>query len=253
MKRPRRLQVPTARLPRDDKRFTSGVAVSAMVHGGALLVFVIVAASTAEVFTALAGPGPAGGGGGGGNAIVRYMELPAWASSEPAAEVPETEPVELALPQPNLTTIPEQIQTWQPPALRRPTLQAVQLGRGPGAGGGPGAGTGTGGGAGSGQGTGVGSGVGPGSGTGDGTAFPPEPRFIIVPADRPSSVRGREFQVRFWVNATGRVTRVEVEPSIEDSEYRRKFLDQMYQFQFTPARTMDGTPVDGVVVIPITL
>jgi hypothetical protein len=83
--------------------------------------------------------------------------------------------------------------------------------------------------------------------------LPPEPKFIIVPADRPKSVRGREFAVHFWVDARGRVTKVEVDPEIEDREYRRRFLDQMYQFQFTPARTLDGRPIDGHIVIPITL
>jgi TonB family protein len=131
---------------------------------------------------------------------------------------------------------------------------AAAIGRGAGTGGGPGAGTGTGGGVGSGQGTGVGSGVGPGSGGGEGgSVLPPEPKFIIVPADRPGSVRGREFAVHFWVDRQGKVTRVEVEPEIEDAEYRRKFLEQMHQFQFTPARTPDGRPVDGHIVIPITL
>jgi cephalosporin-C deacetylase-like acetyl esterase len=74
-----------------------------------------------------------------------------------------------------------------------------------------------------------------------------------VPADRPRSVRGREFAVHFWVDRRGRVTKVEVDPQIEDGDYRKKFLEQMYQFQFTPARTLDGQPVDGHIVIPITL
>ena len=59
--------------------------------------------------------------------------------------------------------------------------------------------------------------------------------------------------MHFWVNAEGKVTRVEVDPDIPDGAYRRKFLDQMYQFQFTPARTLDGQAVDGQVVIPIDL
>jgi hypothetical protein len=46
---------------------------------------------------------------------------------------------------------------------------------------------------------------------------------------------------------------VEVDPPIDDAGYRRKFLDQMFQFQFNPARTTDGRPVSGHVVIPITL
>jgi len=66
-------------------------------------------------------------------------------------------------------------------------------------------------------------------------------------------VRGKEYAVRFWVNAQGRVTRVEVEPEIEDRDYRGRFLEQMYQFQFTPARTLDGRPVDGQIVIRIAL
>ncbi len=48
-------------------------------------------------------------------------------------------------------------------------------------------------------------------------------------------------------------SRVEVDPPIDDAGYRRKFLDQMFQFQFNPARTTDGRPVSGHVVIPITL
>ena len=83
--------------------------------------------------------------------------------------------------------------------------------------------------------------------------LPPEPKFIIVPADRPGSVRGMEFRVHFWVDRRGRVTKVEVDPDIEDAAYRRKFLNQMFQFQFAPARTLDGRAVDGHIIIPITL
>ncbi len=251
MRRPRR--VPSARLPRSTERYTSGVAVSILVHGGIVLLLVLGAASTAEVFTALGGPGPAGGGGGGGRSEIRYMQLSPAAASEPAAarDEPVQQTAELVLPEPNLRSIPEETPLWRPPALTRPALEAVQIGQGTGTGGGPGTGTGQGGGVGSGRGTGIGAGQGPGAGGGN--VFPPEPRFIIVPADRPRSVRGHEFRVHFWVDVRGQVTRVEVEPQIEDSDYRRKFLNQMYQFQFTPARTLDGTPVTGQVIIPITL
>jgi hypothetical protein len=251
MRRPRR--VPSARLPRSTERYTSGVAVSVLVHGGILVALMLGAASTAEVFSALGGPGPAGGGGGGGRSEIRYVQLSPAAASDPAAARAEQdqEAVELVLPEPNLRSIPTETAAWQPPALRRPTLEAVRVGRGPGTGGGPGAGTGQGGGIGAGRGTGIGAGQGPGAGGGN--VFRPEPKMITIPYDRPRSVQGTVVQVHFWVDAAGQVTRVEVEPRIEDAEYRRKFLDQMYQFQFTPARTLDGTPVAGHVIIPITL
>jgi hypothetical protein len=133
-------------------------------------------------------------------------------------------------------------------------IPATVDGAGLGTGSGPGAGTGTGGGVGSGTGAGVGSGEGPGTGGGEGGAvLPPEPKFIIVPADRPGSVRGKKFSVHFWVDRTGKVTKVEIEPEILDAAYQRKFLEQMYKFQFTPARTLEGTPVDGHLIIPMTL
>jgi hypothetical protein len=52
-----------------------------------------------------------------------------------------------------------------------------------------------------------------------------------------------EFRVLFSIDARGRVTRVEVEPRIPDSDYRKKFMDKMKQYVFAPARRADGTPV----------
>jgi hypothetical protein len=49
------------------------------------------------------------------------------------------------------------------------------------------------------------------------------------------------------------VTKVEVDPQIDNADYRKKFLEQMYQFRFTPAQTLDGQPVDGHIVIRFTL
>ena len=242
---------PTARLPRSDLRFIPGLALSALVHAVILILIIVVAASTAQVFTSLGGPGPAGGGGGGGSGIVRYVELPAAASAAPAVARPEQEYIELALPKPTLA-LSDESQLWRPPALRQPALQAVQLGRGAGTGGGPGAGSGTGGGVGSGQGTGVGAGQGPGSGDGSGV-IPPEPRFITLPPDRPKELRGKAFDVHFWVNERGEITRVEVDPQIEHAEYRARFMEQVRQFEFRPARTLDGTPVAGHAVVQITL
>jgi hypothetical protein len=65
----------------------------------------------------------------------------------------------------------------------------------------------------------------------------------MPPADWPESVRGNEYRVLFWIDARGHVTRVEVEPRIPDSGYRKKFVDKMKQYVFAPARRVDGTPV----------
>ncbi|GBD32833.1 MAG: hypothetical protein KatS3mg081_2807 [Gemmatimonadales bacterium] len=82
----------------------------------------------------------------------------------------------------------------------------------------------------------------------------PRPRYTVLPPlDRPASVRGKSFRVRFWVDQFGRVTRVEVSPEIPDTEYRKKFLALMYQYSFEPARRPDGTPVAGEAVLTITL
>ncbi len=82
----------------------------------------------------------------------------------------------------------------------------------------------------------------------------PRPRYTVLPPlDRPASVRGKSFKVRFWVNQFGNVTRVEVSPEIPDAEYREKFLALMYQYSFEPARRPDGTPVAGQAVLTVTL
>lgn len=250
-----RPDVPHFRIPRPTERFGRGVVVSTLLHGAAIAAFVGSIATNTDVLRNIGGPGPKGGGGGGGGAEVRYVELPPLASAAATVAAPTEEPrrtpTEITLPRPTVARMSE-TPTVVPSVGQ--VVAAAAIGRGPGTGGGPGAGTGSGGGVGSGQGTGVGRGVGEGSGGGEGgSVLPPEPKFIIVPADRPGSVRGREFEVHFWVDRLGKVTRVEVEPEIEDSAYRRKFLEQMHQFQFTPARTLDGRPVDGHIVIPITL
>lgn len=91
--------------------------------------------------------------------------------------------------------------------------------------------------------------------TGDGGALlAPRPRYTVLPPlDRPAAVRGKSFEVRFWVNEFGRVTRVKVSPEIPDADYRRKFLALMYEYSFEPARRPDGTPVAAQAVLTITL
>ncbi len=63
----------------------------------------------------------------------------------------------------------------------------------------------------------------------------------------------KKHEVRFWIRADGRVTRIEVSPPIRDSGYRRVFMETMWNFVFSPAKTRDGRPIDyvyGIVVYP---
>ena len=77
------------------------------------------------------------------------------------------------------------------------------------------------------------------------------PRWAIAPpAGAPRNVRGRRYEVRFWVAADGQVTRIEVTPEIENESYRRKFIERMMATQFIPA-TSDGQPIDFVTTITI--
>lgn len=254
MSRARR--VPAVQLPRVRERFGSGVVVSALVHGAIVLALVVGAASSREAFRVLGGPGPLGGGGGGAT-VVRFVELPSTAADQSAAPPRQQEEkvptLQLTLPQPDLEAVSPEVPSLSLSAIARPVVELEVGERGTETGQGRGLGTGAGGGIGSGRGPGVGADTGAGMGGGGGAVFPPAPRFIIVPADRPASVRGKRFEVHFWVDDRGRVTKVEVDPPIDDAGYRRKFLDQMHQFRFDPARTTDGQPVSGQVVIPITL
>jgi len=124
----------------------------------------------------------------------------------------------------------------------------------PGALQGTGGGSGGAGGIGAAVGTGGGSAAGPGTGGRGGEVFPPQARYsILPPLPKPASVRGKTFRVRFWVDAAGRVTKVDVTPPIPDGEYRKEFVRRMYEYTFTPARRPDGTPVAGETVLTITL
>jgi periplasmic protein TonB len=244
-------------MPRGGERYTLGVLVTGLVYVGAMLAVIRVAASAAPYLTAIGDPGAPGGGGGGGGSVVRYVELPAL-QRQAGAEVetppqPTSQP-ELLLPTAHLKPTIEQETPTAQIRLTGPVVPATRIGQGPGNGGGAGAGTGSGGGIGSGHGTGVGSGEGPGSGGQGGSVVPPDPIGVLIPPfnDLPAAVRGRTFSVEFWVDASGRVTRIDVDPEIEDAAYRRQFMDKMRAFKFRPARTLDGEPVNGRLVVPIT-
>lgn len=102
---------------------------------------------------------------------------------------------------------------------------------------------------------GVGPGTsGPGRGEPGGGILPPQARYTVMPpTDRPQSVRGQSYRVRFFVDANGKVTSVEVSPEIPDPAYRKQFLELMQQYSFTPAKRQDGTAVPGETVLVITL
>ncbi|HEX9691605.1 MAG TPA: hypothetical protein VGA22_05865 [Gemmatimonadales bacterium] len=244
-------------MPRTDRPFTAGVGVSAILHA-VLIVAVIWGSRVAATHLSMGDPGglPGGGGGGGGGRSIQYVELPPWAapsSGAPAVKAPEPEAVdehaELVLPE---VTAPEE------PVLATKTLGAADYGlvpvqvagAGQGSGEGPGSGTGSGGGVGSGQGTGIGSGVGPGTGGQGGDAIAPEPRSVVYPfEDPPSSVRGQQYSIHFWVDQRGRATKVEITPRIDDAAFRRKLEERMLQWVFYPARTVEGRAVAGELIV----
>ena len=201
------------------------------------------------------GTGPRGGGGGGGRPAISWFALPA-PSTPQAREVPAAATVsvpQVALPTPQLEPIEVAVEPIPAPPLS-PTTAPAPPGTGDGTTGGPGTGPGTGGGQGTGTGTGTGSDVGPGSGGEAGYIFPASPRWTIFPPPgAPREARGRRYEVRFWVTAEGRVTRVEVTPPIKDSGYRREFTERMMGYLFNPATTRDGRRiayVASVTVIP---
>jgi hypothetical protein len=240
----RHTEPPPLRLPRAERSYGRAISVSAGIHAAVLLVLVWVAARVeSRPAPSAAGPGPLGGAGG-----VRYVELPAY-------RVPQRWGVERAVRQPATPTPKPQVREPAPAVsvedVARVSLVAVHEGELRDL---SGAGSGKGGGVGYGTGLGTGDGRGPGGGGADDGIFPPQARYsILPPLPRPGSVRGKRFEVRFWVDATGRVTRVAVRPAISDAEYRKQFVQLMLQYTFTPALRPDGTPVAGETVLTITL
>jgi hypothetical protein len=95
--------------------------------------------------------------------------------------------------------------------------------------------------------------VGPGTGGEGGTVISPVPRAVVYPfEDAPPSAKGVEYRIRFWVDRRGRPVRVEIEPEIQDAAFRKKLLDRMREWVFYPARTLEGRPVEGQLVITYT-
>jgi len=250
----RRRRAPTARLPRSDGRYGAGAVVAAIAHVLAIVLLVIAQttgfASDEDVVRS-----GGGGGGGGGGADVRFVSLPPAPRAAPRAQAARPE---VSVPTPALERVEPAVQPdpeLVTPQIVRPPLEdqlapsILTAGSGSGFGIGPGTGSGVGGGTGSGNGTGVGSGTGPGV-SAEEVAYAPEPRAIVYPFEEPpASVRGRQFRIYFWVDARGKVDRVEVRPEIEDAAFRRILIERVSSWTFYPARTIEGRPVAGQLVV----
>ncbi len=252
-------RTPTVRLPRTDRPFGAGIGLAALLHVALLLALILGGPALADYARGLGlGPGDPGGGGGGLGAKIDFIQLPPLGPAKPAAAqavpppVPVPEPA-LTLPEPELAAItpePTRLETAVETQLLIPPRDVANIG---GTTGGPGAGPGTGGGVGAGQGTGVGTAIGPGTGGDGGTVRAPEVRVVAFPfEDAPSSIKGREFKLHFWVDAQGRVTKVEIEPAIADASFRKKLLERLHQWTFYPARTFSGAPVNGRLTVSYT-
>jgi protein TonB len=244
--------VPEFRVPKPRRQSGRWAVLSVAIH--VLMVLMIVGVETgffAEVFGTGGGPGPAGGGGGGGAERITYVELPAFTTPALAAPRPSrAQEIRFDPERPNVRQIPLPERRLN---VRRPTemLERVSaVGSDRGTGGGPGQGPGSGGGRGTGLGTGTGSHVGPGTGGNQPYVYAPEPRSITYPiVTVPADLKGAELTIHFWVDARGRVTRVEFDPPIRDRAYRDALRETLLAWAFYPARTASGAPVPGEMEI----
>ncbi len=199
--------------------------------------------------------GPGGGGGGGGGRVA-YISLPA---PRPSARVTLEVVPPRETPPPAVVTPP----VVSPPVILPPVAEQPQpaatpvvqtAGTDSVAGTGPGTGGGAGGGEGGGLGPGAGPGTGPGTGGGDGgRGRAPQPRHMIIPpVDAPKELRGVDIHVTFWIDAVGKVSRVEFNPPVDDRTYAKKLAEAMRNYRFRPALAPDGTPIAGTYVYTVT-
>lgn len=247
--RPRRIPLATPVSRQIGSRSARGPIASALIHVVGIAALLYGAQKSADALAAGEGPGAGGGGGGGGNRMVT-MILPAPAQAAQPTPIVAPEPDQLVMPR---EVVP--LDSILPPAastVTPPTAQAT--GPGSGTGTGPGGGSGSGGGTGGGTGTGTGSGIGPDSGGAGGRVIPPQLiTMLIPPENKPASVRGVQYLVRFDVSERGEVLSVQTEPEIRDRGYRNNFLDKMRRYSFAPAHTREGQPVRATIEIRITL
>jgi len=223
---------------------SAGLALSFLLHLAAILLLLI---PLRRDFERVLSPGPlrpgAGGGGGGGH--MAYITLPAPVATARAAvtvtpprETQATVPVTPPISTPPVIPPPLPVEQPAPPVASAPTSAAADS-----TGAGPGQGGGTGGGTGGGVGPGNGPGIGPGTGGGGRGREPQSVHFLIPPDDPPKELRGVQLHVTFWVDETGKVVRVAVDPPINDRKFAERFTETMMNFRFHPALGPDGRPV----------
>jgi periplasmic protein TonB len=253
----RRPVTPSLKLPATPHRY-GGLAASVILHG-LLVGLLAVQGDRLWSHTLDQGnpaPGSSSAGGGGGNRVA-YITLP---SLPRPASPPHFRPPPPVTPQKMVPApVREPVPVSQAASLPLDTTPAAVLTTEPGNAA-PVSGTGAGGNAGARgtTGTGPGAGAGGGAGTGGGgqggILRPPEPRDMAFPFDTPpKELRGVSLNVTFWVRADGRVERYQVEPSIKDRDYAKKFDEVMRAFRFTPARAPNGAQVAGTTTISFTL
>jgi hypothetical protein len=193
-----------------------------------------------------------GGGGGGGGGYIALPEMP-----RAMVPVPKARPAPPAEP-----AVPVEVPRTVAPPPDSPPVAPVAAApsaapSGGDAGAGPGTGGGVGGGAGTGVGPGTGAGAGPGTGGGGtgGSGRKAESRRLILPPmeSAPRDLRGQPLAVTFWVSATGKVLRLEVQPEIRDKGYARKFAEAMRGYEFRPARGPDGSPMADTVTVVVVI
>jgi len=249
--------VPTFRLPRAKSPGRGWAAASIALHTGLLWLVIWAHGRGGDQTAPSDAPGWMGrlpGGGGGGSVAVLLDEPVPQAPAR--ARVPQVPPPPTPVPEPQVPPpepqpVPAESATVAAEVASDTRSRDAVQNAGPGE---SGAGGGRGGGQGPGQGTGIGSDSGPGVGGDEGTVFPPKPRYAILPPiPYPNSLKGQTVMVRFWIDASGRVTKLALETPVKDGGYRSKLLAALYEYTFEPARTRGGRKVDGQLVIPITL
>jgi hypothetical protein len=67
--------------------------------------------------------------------------------------------------------------------------------------------------------------------------------MLLPPEDPPKKLRGTTVHVSFWISASGRVERIEVDPEIQDRDYAQKMREKLMSFTFQPARSPAGAAI----------
>jgi TonB family protein len=260
----------------DAKRAGEATLVSALIHGGFVLLAILAIANPPQALTSsrdelprdiiwLDTPGPGGGGGGGGNEMKeppRKVELKGEEKvSVPVAKVPKMEITKEEPPKPPVqVTIPAQ-QTatgvMELPGMVSNAPTAITPSQGSGVGGGAGTGQGTG--IGSGRGSGLGEGYGGGTGGG---AYRPGNGVMspeVIHEERPqytseamrAKVQG-VVEVEAVVMPDGTVGPVQIVRSLDDRfGLDQKAVEAVKRWRFRPGTRM-GKPVAVLVNIELT-